>query len=98
MWLKASTLPGVWLLLIVLSWDTCAAVSGGNVELVLLAAIMVAARLLWSATASRDAFDRIRSARKAVRRFVFCDVSLMFLVARRSPGAPRPRQLAQRVS
>ena len=48
-WLKAAGLGAVWLLLIVFSWDVFAAASGGNVELVLLAATLAAARLLWSA-------------------------------------------------
>jgi len=48
-WLKAAALGAVWLLLIVFSWDVFAAPSGGNVELVLLAATLAAARLLWSA-------------------------------------------------
>lgn len=48
-WLKATGLSAVWLMLIVFSWDVFAAASGGNVELVLLAATLAASRLLWSA-------------------------------------------------
>lgn len=48
-WLKATGMSALWLLLIVSSWDIFAAASGGNVELVLLSATLAACRLLWSA-------------------------------------------------
>jgi hypothetical protein len=94
MWLKASALPGVWLLLVMLSWDISAAVSGGNVELMLLAAIMAAARLLWSGQALLAtplvAFTLLV---KPFYGLFFATFLMMLLVARRSPEAARPRQL-----
>jgi hypothetical protein len=95
MWLNASALPGVWLLLVVVSWDICAGVSGGNVELVLLAAIMAAARLLWSAQPLlATPFVTFALLVKPFYALFFATFLMMLLVARRSPGAPRPRQLA----
>jgi hypothetical protein len=95
MWLKASALPGVWLLLVVLSWDICAAVSGGNAELVLLAAIMAAARLLWSPQPLlATPFIAFALLVKPFYALFFATFLMMLSIAHRSPGAPRPGQLA----
>jgi hypothetical protein len=95
LWLNASALPGVWLLLVVLSWDICASVSGGNVELVLLAAIMGAARLLWSAQPLlATPFIAFALLVKPFYALFFATFLILLSVRHRSPGAPRPAQLA----
>jgi hypothetical protein len=95
MWLNASALPGVWLLLAVLSWDVCAAMSGGNVELVLLAAMMAAARLLWSAQPLlATPFIAFALLVKPFYALFFATFLMILSVAHRSPRAPRPGQLA----
>lgn len=48
MWLASAGAGGLWLLLVVGSWEVLASWYGGNVELVLLCAALLAARLLWT--------------------------------------------------
>jgi hypothetical protein len=94
-WFQATALPAVWLLLVVLSWDICAAASGGNVELVLLAAMIVAARLLWSAhPLLATPFIAFTLVVKPFYALFFATFLLMMLVARRSPAAARAGQFA----
>jgi hypothetical protein len=89
-WLGASGLPTVSLLLVVLSWDVWAAVSGGNVELLLLAALLAGARLLWSAhpllAAPCMAFTIVV---KPFYALFFAAFFMMLLVAKPSPPLPR---------
>jgi hypothetical protein len=94
-WLKTTGMKAVWLLLIVCSWDIFAAASGGNVELVLLAASLAAAWLLWSAqpvlAAPLMAFVVL------VKPFyaLFFAAFLVILLSSRSVGTrPRARALA----
>ena len=47
LWLRATSACGAWLGLIIFSWDVLASLSGGNVELALLFATLLAGRLLW---------------------------------------------------
>jgi hypothetical protein len=47
LWLRSAGAGGAWLLLVMLSWDVLASLSGGNVELLLLFGALAAARLLW---------------------------------------------------
>ena len=49
LWLSSAQAHSVWLLLIICSWDVIASLYGGNVELLLLFAALLAARLLWDA-------------------------------------------------
>lgn len=46
-WLERTGLDPIWLLLVALSWDVNAALSGGNVELLLLGAAILASWQLW---------------------------------------------------
>lgn len=48
LWLKSTGAHSLWLLLIMFSWDLLASLYTGNVELILLFAILLAARLLWN--------------------------------------------------
>jgi hypothetical protein len=94
-WLGASGLPGKSLLLVVLSWDIWAAVSGGNVELPLLAAIAAAARLLWSSQPLLAApFIAFTLVVKPFYALFFATFLMMLFVARASPEPPRPRHAA----
>jgi hypothetical protein len=94
MWLHATAMPRVGLLLVVLSWDIFAAVSGGNVELMLLAASMVAARLLWSAQwLLAIPFIAFVLLVKPFYVLFFATFVMMLLVARPLPGGPRLGQL-----
>jgi len=47
LWLRVARASWWWLLLVVASWDVWATYTGGNVEGLLLAATLLAARLLW---------------------------------------------------
>lgn len=47
LWLRSAGAGGAWLMLLMLSWDVLASLSGGNVELLLLFGALAAARLLW---------------------------------------------------
>ncbi len=90
LWLKATGLPGVSLLLIVLSWDIWAAVSGGNVELPLVAAIAIAARLLWSSRPLlATPFIAVTLVVKPFYALFFAAFVMILFVARASPEAPR---------
>ena len=47
LWLRSAGAGGAWLVLVMLSWDVLASLSGGNVELLLLFGALAGARLLW---------------------------------------------------
>ncbi len=47
LWIRVSGAHPVWLLLVGLSWDVLQLIAGGNVELLLLGASLLGARLLW---------------------------------------------------
>jgi hypothetical protein len=47
LWLRSTGAGPAWLALIFASWDVLASLSGGNVELLLLFATLLASRLLW---------------------------------------------------
>jgi Glycosyltransferase family 87 len=48
LWLRSAGASSWWLLLVLFSWDVLASLYGGNVELILLFATLLAARLLWA--------------------------------------------------